>query len=104
MTDERRNDIRSAVIGLLVALCTAIPGSYVTIQVAQAKFETTQHEQGRRIAELEKVRAQDAKVLTEVASELRVLNERLKRVDDLGESMKRLESKVDTVLVRGENR
>jgi hypothetical protein len=37
--------------------------------------------------------------LSAATAELRVLNERLKRVDDIGDAVKRVERKVDTALV-----
>lgn len=107
MTEDNRKDARAIIVAVVSAALVGMGSAYLTANATLSKVQTDQEHlfsEVKRLTEEQKVlrNAQNAtdKSLVEATGELRVLNERLKRVDDIADSVKRVESKVDTALVR----
>ncbi len=100
MTDESRKDARAIVVAVVSSALVGMGSAYLTANATLAKVQADQtHLQGR-VNQLEQAQKVTDKSLGDATTELRVLNERLKRVDDIADSVKRVERKVDTALVR----
>lgn len=94
-----KQDVRSIVVAVCSAALIGMGSAYLTATTTLARFEADQvHLQGR-VNALEAAQKNTDRSLAEATAELRVLNERLKRVDDIGDAVKRVERKVDTALV-----
>ena len=107
MTENTRQDVRAVIVAVLSSALVGMGSAYLT---ANATLATVQADQKHLSSELDALKAEQKalrkaqtdtdKALGEATIELRVLNERLKRVDDIGEAVKRVERKVDSALVR----
>lgn len=91
--------VQSVVMSLIPALIVGMGSSYLTAQVTLAKFETEQANQAARLARVESENATLRDSVSAAVSELRVLNERVKSIDNVANSQQRLESKVDALLI-----
>lgn len=95
--------VAQIVSSLLPALIIGMASSYLTVQVTLAKYETEQAHQSSRLAKVEGENASLRDSLTAAVAELRVLNERVKAIDNVANSQQRLESKVDALLIDNRN-
>lgn len=103
MTDALKIDLRAITVAVISALLVGLPSSYMTAQEVMTEQRTKQQrveeDQGRMRKRLERIEDEQAAVnrdLSETTTELRVLNERLRRLDDLADSVKRLERRMET--------
>jgi uncharacterized protein YlxW (UPF0749 family) len=95
--------IAQIALSLIPALIIGMSSSYLTVQVTLAKYETEQAHQSARLTKVEGENAALRDSLNAAVAELRVLNERVKAIDNVANSQQRLESKVDALLVDNRN-
>ena len=99
MTTANAKDLRAIVVAVISSALVGMGSAYLTASATLARVEADQDHLEARVQSLEVGQRETSKDLAGATSELRVLNERLKRVDDIADSVKRVERKVDTALI-----
>ena len=99
MTETTRSDIRAIIVAVTSAAVIGMGSAYLTATATLSRFEADQVHLQARVQSLEAAQKDTMRDLSAATAELRVLNERLKRVDDIGDAVKRVDRKVDTALV-----
>lgn len=95
-------DIKQIVIAVTTALILGFGASYLTTMRLLTTFEAEQRALEMRVDRIETEQKSRGPMITETGTELRVLNERLKRFDELEDAVRRVEKKVDRLTIRGE--
>lgn len=88
-------ELKTGVINITVAVILGVGSSLIATFSTLTRFETKQEEGFRRIVELESDQARVEQVANATSGELRVINEKLKRIEDLSDSLRRIERKLD---------
>jgi len=102
MTESLKIDLRAISVAVISAMLVGLPSSYMTAQEVmteqrgkQQRVEERQDRMRKRIERMETEQDQVSRDLSDTTTELRVLNERLRRLDDLADSVKRLERRME---------
>lgn len=89
-------ELRTIIATVISATLIGMGSAYLTAITTLARFETEQRNLYERVERLEADQKNTSKDVAASLTELRVLNERLKRIDDMSESIRRVERKVDS--------
>lgn len=91
--------VQQVALSLVPALIIGMSSSYLTAQVTLTKYEAEQAHISARLTNVEGENRALNNSLSEAVAELRVLNERVKSIDNVANSQQRLENKVDALLI-----
>ena len=97
MTDQTKQDARSIVVNVIIALVVGMGGAYMTARDQLARYEERAKAREIRLAALES----KVDTLSGMQIDVKVLSERSKHSDD---TIKRVEAKMDAALVAATER
>lgn len=87
------NEVRTIVVGVVSAAIVGMGSAYLTAQTTLTRVEVDQSHIRERVERLERDYSDVQISLQETVIELRVQNERLKKVDDVHAVVRRLEDR-----------